>query len=93
MYFIVHFCNLDGDQPDNSPEEEGWFGCASWVPTEIPFTGDCGPTAETEGMGADTDPAAFFQLFLSDDLIQYIVDETNKYAEQCIRKVCVFFCA
>ena len=90
MYFTVHFCNLDGDQRDSSPEEEGWFGAASWVPTEIPFTGRQGPTAETEGLDGDSDPAAYFQLFLSDELLQYIVDETNKYAEQVISKVCVF---
>lgn len=90
----MYFCNLDGDQSVTSPEdetEEGWFAAGSWEPKEIPFTGVPGPTTATDHLGPDSDPVAFFQLFLSDELLQGIVDETNRYAEQCISQVCVFF--
>ena len=82
---VLCTCDLDGD-PD------GWFDVGSWEPTNIPFTGQQGPTSETDGLGPDSDPVAFFQQFLTDELIQHIVDETNRYAEQCISQVCVFLC-
>ena len=83
---FVYFWNLDGDET-----EEGWFAAGSWKPKDIPFTGVPGPTPATDHLGPESDPVAFFQLFLSDELLQGVVDETNRYAEQCISQVCVFF--
>lgn len=60
---VLCTCDLDGDPDD------GWFDVGSWEPINIPFTGQQGPTAETDGLGPGNDPVAFIQQFLTDAVI------------------------
>ena len=64
----------------------GWVK-DGWKPRDIPFTGEPGATALADHLGADDLPVDYFKLFLTDDLLQMLVVETNKYAKQCIDKV------
>ena len=60
---------------------------------QIPFTGTPGPTALAGELGADSEPVNFFELFVTDELLEMLVLETNRYAQQCIDKVtflCIF---
>ena len=68
----------------------GWFQ-DGWDPIQVPFTGQPGPTELAGELDADSEPLKFLQLYLTDELLQLLADETNNYAKQCINEVCVFF--
>lgn len=73
---------------DESSRQQ-WFS-DGWKPRDIPFTGQPGPTALLADLGPDSKPVEYFEKFLTDELLEMLVVETNRYAEQCIAKVCVF---
>lgn len=50
-------------------------------PPDIPFTGQSGVQVDTQGF----EPIHYFTLFINDDLVNYLVTETNTFAEQFIR--------
>ena len=54
-----------------------------WQPAHIPFTATPGPTGEAASIQSDQ-PAAFLSLYLTDDLLSGIVQETNRYAAEVI---------
>ena len=60
-----------------------WLDGGDWTPQEIPFTGDPGPKGAAAALDSD-DPVDFVELFLTDDLLHHIVEQTNLYAEQTI---------
>ena len=64
---------------------EGWSE-AGWEPEAIPFTGNPGYHGE---LTEDDDAVAYFEELLSDDLIEFLVLETNRYAAQTISEVCI----
>lgn len=49
-------------------------------PPDIPFTGQSGVQVDTQGF----EPIDYFTLFINDDLVNYLVTETNLFAEQFI---------
>ena len=54
-----------------------------WSPKTLPFTAVPGPSAAAASLESDK-PVDFVELFLCDELLLVIVDQTNRYAEQCI---------
>ena len=64
---------------------EGWSD-VGFAPQSIPFTGT--PGYHGKLTGAD-DTVAYFEELLSDDLVEYMVAETNRFAEQSISQVCI----
>ena len=78
MYFIVivYFYNFS---------DPGWSG-VNWVPQEIPFTANPGPCNAAADLES-TDPVDFVSLFLTDELLERVVEQTNLYADQCIQAV------
>lgn len=52
-------------------------------PTPIPFIGNAGPK---HAPPADSNPMDYVKLFINDALIDIIVRETNRYADQWIRE-------
>ena len=78
----MYFCHLD-------EASSQWFS-DGWKPKDIPFTGQPGPTALVDDLGPDSKPVDFFEKFLTNELLERLVVETNRYAAQCIAKVCVF---
>lgn len=56
----------------------GWTMDVSPV-TVAPFTGETGPA-----VSISSDPRELFSLFLDDTVVDLIVTETNRYAEQCL---------
>ena len=60
-----------------SPNPTGWLDSSTPVVVN-PFTGSPGPKQEIP-----TDPAKVFQLFFTDELLDLIVEETNRYAALC----------
>ena len=64
----------------------GWVK-DGWKPRDIPFSGEPGATAAAGHLGAESEPVDYFGLFLTDELLQMLVVETNRYAKQCIDKV------
>ena len=65
----------------NMPDRYPWKDEAN-VPQDITFTGNPGLKVTM----ASKKPVDFFQLFVSDELINSMVVETNRYAEQEINK-------
>ena len=52
-----------------------------WDPTVLAFTQTTvGPKKEASALGSNADPVDFFNLFLTDDLLEVLVKETNRYA-------------
>lgn len=50
----------------------------------IPFTQNPGPVSAAAALESEQ-PVDFVELFLSDELVQNIVDQTNLYANQCVQ--------
>ena len=65
---------------DSEEEEETWNANAN--PIEVsPFTAATGPTS---GVAEDGTAIDFFYLMFPEELIEHIVVETNRYAQECI---------
>ena len=65
---------------DSEQEEETWNANAN--PIEVsPFTAATGPTS---GIAEDGTAIDFFYLMFQEELIEHIVIETNRYAQECI---------
>ena len=71
-----------------SDGESEWVD-VGWDPPHIPFTGS--PGAHYEPLDESSQPVQFFELFLTDELLQDIVVQTNLYARQCKAKVSMYF--
>ncbi|XP_041960142.1 piggyBac transposable element-derived protein 4-like isoform X2 [Alosa sapidissima] len=54
---------------------------AGWQPNNFPFTATPGPRKAAAELDSDL-PADFLELFLTDELLRHIVDQTNLYASQ-----------
>ncbi|XP_077423019.1 uncharacterized protein LOC144052639 isoform X1 [Vanacampus margaritifer] len=63
------------------PQKSGWHE-AGWQPNAFPFTAEPGAAAELNS----TRPVDFLQLFITDELLQHIADQTNLYARQSMQK-------
>ncbi|XP_030018120.1 piggyBac transposable element-derived protein 4-like isoform X2 [Sphaeramia orbicularis] len=55
-----------------------------WQPINIPFTQSPGPINAAAALDSEL-PADFAELYISDELVQNIVNQTNLYANQCIQ--------
>ena len=66
----------------NIDASSGWKS-SDWVPKNISFTGKPGPCAAAAQLG-DDDPVKFFQLFMNDEILEHLVEQTNLYANQSI---------
>jgi len=88
----VHQHGAAGDQTrdtlihpaeDAEPDDPEWHEI-NWQPKNIPFTENPGPIGHAAALESEQ-PVDFTELFISDVLIQSIVDQTNLYADQCIQ--------
>ena len=77
----------DGPPPKRQRNRRAAVPVRQWVrpnlssPHNIPFTGQPGIQVNTEGF----QPIDYFQLFLNDDMMNYLVTETNTFADQFMR--------
>ena len=55
------------------------WGSSNAVVDVQPFCQPVGPAQPTSA-----DPAELFQLFFTDDIVRHLVEETNRYAAQCL---------
>ena len=55
-----------------------------WDPTVLAFTNSPGPKKEACTLKSESEPIEFLNLFLTDELLDVLVTETNRYAVQCI---------
>ena len=62
------------------------FHEAGWDPTVLAFNETPGPKKEAYTLNSSADPIEFFNLFLTDELLDVLVLETNRYAAQCIAR-------
>ncbi|KAM3857245.1 piggyBac transposable element-derived protein 4-like [Diretmus argenteus] len=60
-----------------------WRSMADWSPRAMSFTAVPGPLKAAASLESD-EPVHFFELLLSDEVLQLIVVQSNLYAEQCI---------
>ena len=65
-------------------DRDAEFREGDWEPAVFPFTETAGPKNEADTLSSSSDPVEFFNLFLSDELLDVLVAETNRYAIQCI---------
>ena len=61
--------------------ERKWKNSANLLPTKHAFTGK----HEILVRASESTPLGYFKLFVGDDVIKHIVDQTNKYAADFIR--------
>jgi hypothetical protein len=54
----------------------------TWVPSDLPFDNQPGPNHSV----VSEDPVDFIDIFISDEVIDLLVLETNRYAEDSIQK-------
>ena len=71
--------NSHGDRVNGREDGREWTSVASDVQVNE-FTKEVGPTIPI----VDDGGASLFSLFFPDELIQLIVDETNRYAKECL---------
>ena len=74
--------NLDFSEDDEEDGEIGWSRDRASV-NVTPFTARAGAVSRVAEDGTAKD---FFQLFIADELCDMIVEETNRYARQCIAR-------
>ncbi|XP_069105709.1 piggyBac transposable element-derived protein 4-like [Argopecten irradians] len=67
----------ENDDEDNSDKAEGWTK-SSGPPLCAPFTGESKLNVNMENQ----EPIDFFQLFLNDDFLNIVVQQTNLYADR-----------
>ena len=65
-----------------------WYkGAHRFVPKEIPFSGTPGPQDAAAQMEEDAHAADFYELLVTDTMLEHVAAETNRYALLCISKV------
>ena len=74
--------DLDFSEDDEEDGEIGWSRDRASV-NVTPFTARAGAVS---GVAEDGTAKDFFQLFIADELCDMIVEETNRYARQCIAR-------
>jgi hypothetical protein len=78
---------VDSDEDQSANEEFMWEDMESYRERRENVTGSVGP----QGLAKDvTDIVELFELFFDKALIETIVTETNKYAEQSLHS-CLYF--
>ena len=83
------FCILINYFTGKKGEEWGpWYEDSTrFVPKQIPFTGTTGLQDAAAQMPEDSHAADYYELLVTDDILEHIVSETNRYAELCVSKV------
>ena len=76
----------DGRKLKDAPNQQGWMWIDTHLnennrPREIPFEGNTGLTIPVP---QDAKPYNFFKLYFTNDVIEMIFQETNRYAQQYI---------
>ncbi len=61
----------------------GWKS-SDWVPKNISFTGNQPGPCSVAVQLTDDDPVKFFQLFMTYEILEHLVEQTNLYAKQSI---------
>lgn len=72
------------NHPAEDPEPVHEWHEMNWLPKNLPFSENPGPLSDAAALDS-IEPKDFVELFISDLLIQNIVDQTNLYADQCIQ--------
>lgn len=60
---------------------EGWMAVVEFGPPNVRFTGHCGPIHPPR---SDAPPIEYLKLFITEDIVQKMVDQTNLFASQWI---------
>ena len=60
-----------------------WCDSSTWDPQPIPFTGTPGPSSEAAELQS-AEPADFVSLFMTDELLEKILYNTNRHAQRTI---------
>ena len=61
--------------------DDGWTDGRDFVPNDYVFTGLAGMKCD---LGVASDEVDYFRLFLDDEVVEVMVDETNRYHRQCV---------
>ena len=68
----------DGDNQFNVLDRAGWTDNLVGFPKDIPFTGTPGLSAEIDTTNYDA--LSCYKLFITDDFVRFLKEETNRYA-------------
>ncbi|XP_071943879.1 piggyBac transposable element-derived protein 4-like [Antedon mediterranea] len=75
---------MGGQDVIGNQHQDGDWEANNWQPLYIPFTSVPGPT---DSVNIERDePIKFFELFLTDEFVLKLVDQTNLYADQSIEQ-------
>ncbi|XP_064082547.1 piggyBac transposable element-derived protein 4-like isoform X2 [Macrobrachium nipponense] len=64
-----------------SGDDDGWTEGSDYIPNEYDFTGKAGVT-DAFKLSGHSDESDYFRLFMDDEVVQIMVDETNRYHAQ-----------
>jgi len=89
-----HTMSDDESDPHSGSDDSPNFTRAEWIPVsdryvppaDILFTGNSGIVQPTD-LSVASSPIEFFQQLITDSLIDTFVSETNRFAEQFLRKM------
>ncbi|XP_077405358.1 uncharacterized protein LOC144037630 isoform X1 [Vanacampus margaritifer] len=72
-------------EQNKGPSTSGSKKKPGWQPNSFPFTVEPGPRGAAAELNS-TRPVDFLQLFITDELLQHIADQTNLFARQSMQK-------
>ena len=62
---------------------DGWTDGHDYIPNEYVFSGLAGMTMDCN-LGIGNQESDYFRLFVDDEVVGVMVDETNRYHTQCV---------
>ena len=75
-----HVVDASGDHASTN-DTNGWHDNFNYFERgPVHLFNPRGNTGPTQTLGPDKEPVDFFSLFVSDEILQYIIEETNRYA-------------
>ncbi|XP_025109312.1 uncharacterized protein LOC112573297 isoform X2 [Pomacea canaliculata] len=79
------FSQVSSAEDDSSKYGTKWTDDLRCYPIVPPFTGEPGLKC-LQKLGVAPSPLSFFQLFITDDVVKTIMEETNRYAIQSVKR-------
>ncbi|XGW22932.1 hypothetical protein V3C99_005287, partial [Haemonchus contortus] len=74
---LLMVCSLMPDDEDSEGESDAGWSSTIVQPNVVPFTEDSG--IQNDDVYAFSNPMSFYKLFMTDDLLKLVIEESNRY--------------